>query len=370
MLKTPTIKRNSPLFADLISWIETKRTRRLRAFFPLDDYSTWRRIAGKKHVVLRRLDAWRRIISRDLVEPLFLKKGLKVQDEDSCRQHRKGNLVCCLEYHRGKLRGAAGGDLERALKEFRADFQKAAPRLGFPSWLIDGRDPLAEELAELEKKRAELDAAFRRFMDENSVALWDAEIENAREPAEWALGKKGTDLEWTREHWVASSEGRHRYAIHFCDQLLWRLKFARGKRGRQPEPFNVLFYHLIKMSTWPKWASDQSGPIPLGFRPPNYVYRKDGQRKLETDWALALFLLLDLHLHAHRLPAIAEFISAHRKEPAAAALKKLQTRLLGIYKNFPRIHGWPMNREGFPEPETGYRKAIVTDDGALRIVQL
>lgn len=370
MLKSPSIKRNSPLFGDLVSWIERKRTRQLRAFFPLDGYSTWRRIAVKKHVVLRRLDDWRRVISQDLVEPLFLNKGLKVQDEDSCRQHRKGNLVCCLEYHRGKLKGAAGGDLERTLKEFRADFQKAAPRLGFPSWLIDGRDPLAEELGELEKKQAELDATFRRFIDENSAALWNDEIENEYEPAERALGQKRADAEWARKQWVASSGGKQRYAIYFCDQVLWRLKFARGKRGRQPEPFNVLVYHLIKMSTRPKWAQDQSGPIPLGFRPPNYLYRKDGQRKLETDWALVLFLLLDLHLHAHRLPALAKFISAHRNEPVAAALKKLQTRLLGIYKNFPRIHGWPMNREGFPEPETGYRKAIVTDDGALRIVQL
>ncbi|MBE3109986.1 MAG: hypothetical protein IMZ46_05640, partial [Acidobacteria bacterium] len=139
--------------------------------------------------------------------------------------------------------------------------------MGFPSWLIDGRDPLAEELGELEKKQADLNAAWQQFAKDNIPAVWDDEMEDTEDES-WALKQQKKDAEWARGQWVASSAGKQRYAIYFCDQLLWRLKFARGKRGRQPKPFNVLVYHLIKMSTRPKWAQDQSGPVPLGFRPP------------------------------------------------------------------------------------------------------
>ena len=83
-----------------------------------------------------------------------------------------------------------------------------------------------------------------------------------------------------------------------------------------------------------------------------------------------MFLLLDLHVHSRRIPDIACFIASHKKQSAPKAFRLMQTWLLDIRKNFPPIHGWPMNKEGFPEPETGFRKAIITEEGGLRIVQL
>lgn len=98
--------------------------------------------------------------------------------------------------------------------------------------------------------------------------------------------------------------------------------------------------------------------------------RKDGQHRLETDWKLVLFLMLDTHVHRHKLPEVARFVSHHRKEPAAFTLRKMQAWLLDIRKNFPPMHGWTMNKEGVLRPETGFRKLIVMADGTLRYIQL
>ena len=147
-------------------------------------------------------------------------------------------------------------------------------------------------------------------------------------------------------------------AIELIKRILDWLKISRGKPGRHPKPFNVFVYHLINKCT--KYKIDHS-------RTPVYFFRKDGQRKLERNWKLILFLILDTHLNVHPLPELEEFIFIHKKTPAPEALKILKKKLWNTYKNFPPLEGWPVVRKSF---ETGFRKLIAKDDGRLEIVTL
>jgi len=102
----------------------------------------------------------------------------------------------------------------------------------------------------------------------------------------------------------------------------------------------------------------------------NYVYRRDGQHRLERNWALILYLLLDVHVHQVKFPELEKFIMKNARRPASAALQALKKKLWDIYKNFPPLHGRSIQEEGLPRPETGFRKLIVSDDGRLQIIWL
>jgi len=144
--------------------------------------------------------------------------------------------------------------------------------------------------------------------------------------------------------------------IETSERILNWLKTARGKPGRHPKPFNVLVYHLINKRTKRKVDENR-----------NPVYHKDGQHKLERDWKLILFLILDIHLHRKELPELRKFISENKNKSAHKALRALKEKLWNTYKNFPPLEGWPFPRKAY---ETGFRKLIVADDGRLHIVSL
>ena len=374
---------NSPLFKDVISWLEKKNVARLRAFFPLGTYRTWEReylgghfkdvpyttrvefTAEGPRVIYRKsiLDELRGAIRKELAEPLFLSPGLNVRFEAEIRRRRQDNAYCCLEFYRRQLARVRGADLETCLCAFKEDFHAALPGARFPfSWMIDHRDPAAKEWDELEKHKADFNRRINQEFQGSAVSLDElAERDGA---AQRAFQRKAKDLAWVSD--MALSRGLKRtYALHYCEWLLTILKFNRGKPGRHPKEFNVLVYHVIRKCTGRKldWKRRAAG---LSCD----VMRKDGQHRLETDWKLVTFLLLDLHIHTHRIPEIARFIASHKREPAPAVFKKMQAWLLNIRKNFPPIHGWPMNKEGFPEPETGFRKLAVTEDGRLRFIRL
>jgi hypothetical protein len=95
--------------------------------------------------------------------------------------------------------------------------------------------------------------------------------------------------------------------------------------------------------------------------------RGERQYRLEKNWRLILFLILDIHLHMKELQKIKEFISQHRNRPADEALRNLKQKLLDIYKNFPPLDGWAFE---YRIDETGFRKLIVKDDGEMKIVRL
>jgi hypothetical protein len=346
-------KRKELLFGELVSAIDKRDVRRLRKIFPLEDYSSWIRIQAGKFPLKYDLREWRRVIFQDVVEPLFLKRGLRIGDEDNSRLHRRDNLVSCLEYHRSRLRGSRANEFSKAMKEFRADFRKAARGLGFPSWLIDGEVP--PELRELERRRNAIEEEFQAFVKQNPVSSWNEEMEFKETAA--------ADADRLINEAKKAVLPRRRYAIYFCNRLLWMLRLSRGKRGHPPEPFNVLIYHLIKLSTRLKWAAEQP---PLSIFEPRYVPAKDGGLRMKTDWPLVFFLLIDLHFHVRRFPELKRFIVGHQRESVDMAFNKLRSWLSAIYKNFPKIRGGHFQAKN----ETGFRKVFVGSDRTLKFIRL
>lgn len=367
----------------MVNWVEKKDVRRLRVFFPLGTYRTWERehLGGKlkdipyttrinftddgPRVIYRRsrLDELRDTVRKDLVEPLFMMPSLALRSESNPGRHRKSNAYCCMEFYRRQLAKARPSDLESILRAFREDFGSALPDARFPfSWMIDHRDPAAKESDELEKHRADFNRRVNQELQGSAVSL--DELAERNEAAQSAFQRRAKDLVWVSD--MALSRGLKRtYALHYCEWLLAVLRFSRGKPGRHPKEFNVLVYHIIKKCTHFKLSRKRQA---AGLDA--YIMRTDGQHRLETDWRLVIFLLLDLHLHAYGIPEVARFVASHRREPAPAAFKKMQAWLLNIRKNFSPFHGWPMNKEGYPEPETGFRKVAVTAEGGLRSIRL
>jgi len=360
---------NSPLFSDVLVWIKKECMGSLRPFFALDQYLTYilnidfsgqgpaPRVISRKST----LDKRREEIRTELVEPLFNLPGLKVRFEANCQQHRKDNAYCCVEFYRKRIEKAPAQNLEAILEEFQSDWQRALPGAAFPfAWIIDHRDPAAKEQEDLDKRMAEFEEKIRRRKDE---ATSIPELDPIEE--EWDAMKGWTRIQnnhlaWAHRLAEAENEIKRQYVLDVCKMpLLLIMKSARAKRGRHPKEFNVLVYHIIKKCTHWKFDKDHK-----------HIMRKDGQHRLKTDWKLVMFLLLDLHIHRHELPELARFISRHKKDRAAVAFRALQAWLLNIRKNFPAIHGWSMNKEGFPIPETGFRKLIVTKSGGLKGVQL
>jgi hypothetical protein len=235
--------------------------------------------------------------------------------------------------------------------------------------MIDHQDPVAKEWDELMRHEQELEAKFKIDVDMTPVHDWDPIINKQEAAKDW-IKRETKDLIWARGY-LASNDKMKNYAVRYCEDLLRWMKSGRGKSGRHPEPYNVLIYQLIrKLTTWKQnWKRRKAG---LDF----YVYHKKGKRtgqhRLETNWQLLLYLLLELHLHSKGLPGIKSFMGKYIKKPARMALQALKTDLKNRYKNFPPIHGWYGNRtfEGFPEPETGFRKIILDDNGGLRMVRL
>jgi hypothetical protein len=261
-----------------------------------------------------------------------------------------------VEFYRKHLEKIPAADLKKTLRDFQRDLKNAAPGVKFPfSWIVNDQNPVASELAELNERMAK----FERGMPELASTLSVKELDTPIAQKEM-MEAENRDLLWASDLAKALDERKRRYVLDRCAQLLATMKWAQGKPGRHPKEFNVLVYHIIKRCTHWKidWKRRASGLDP-------YKRRKDGQHRLETDWKLVMFLLLDLHVHQHKLPEVARFISRHKKEPASMALRKMQAWLLNIRKNFPPMHGLTMNTEGVPRPETGFRKLIVGDDGRL-----
>jgi hypothetical protein len=247
------------------------------------------------------------------------------------------------------------------LERFSSDFRRAAPGANFPfSWIFSADSTkkgyrLWQEIEELEEKITALEKGMENTVREST---FDEALDN-RQKRDWdQLQREKTDREsdvYMAEA-TAGDQKRLEYLIKNTGYLFEYLKAARGKPGRHPKPFNVLVYHLIKLKT--SWKRDLNrGPI----------YRKPGIHKLETNWRLICFMLLYIHLHIYQFPEIRKFISVHKKEPVAQALKEMRIWLLNIYKNFRPID--PHEFETYIE-ETGFKKLIVTDSGKLRIVSL
>jgi len=344
-------RRNLPHFSNLLSVLKKKDIKTLRKFFPLlRDYKSWFDTSDKKSYL--DFSRWRTEILADLIDPLFIKIGINIKDEDDVPRHRKDNLICCTEFFLRKLR--AGNDFEKTLKEFESCYQKiilrankkAPPNFPF-SWRYYKRQPVNEN--RLKERRDEL--------KEKKLSIERVIADSGGSPIESRDWQRIYDEleEVENELWL--QEYRKEGDLHLIEFDLDYLKTVRGKRGRHPDPFNVLCYHVINKLTRPKWRLEKGSRIELR--------KKDGQIKFERKWSLILFLLLDIHLHSPRLQKLEVFISENEKKPAAIALQILKKRLWDSYKNFQK-----KNKKNQDIDKTGFRKLIVKDDGNLGIITL
>jgi hypothetical protein len=363
MLKSKSSQRDLDQFSRLILALKNKKIEDPRKFFSFK--GPWAPSSLKS------------AIHAELVDPLFMKAGVNIKDEDDIPKHRKDNLVCCYEYFLRKLKRIENPNkLYSVLEEFRSCYEKIVSAANkqapvkFPySWMLDSPKsdtPLVLLDRQIEQKKGEkarFEKSLENFVDE------DKETADAKRWSEVSEEIDGMRVEkYKRE--LAAERNINLAAKQINYGLMW-IRTARGKAGRHPDPFNVLTYRVINKCTYWKLDKDRE-----------YVWQKDKYKiekdkngrskriyphKLKRDWDLILFLILDIHFHVKGLPEIQRFISKYKNRPAREALRDLKNIFWDNYKHFPPLDGW-----SFPQRlyETSFRKLIVKDDGSLKIVSL
>ena len=363
------IKNDSPHFSQLISWLKREDLQKLRKFFPLQNMDTWlKRKYRSKYYSFVDIDKIRNEIHSELIDPLFVKSGINV-----------GALYCLFEAFIKDLRGAKyeldENKFKGIIQRFFFDFKEIVPSLAFPfSWMLEPKkinslktpmSKLIEKWEDLEEEKSGITDNLisliikRENLEQKTGYMQDRTIENI---VAMGLTKKDREQKKLEEKYIQAKRERAfldqkiDIAIKTSWQILERLQLAKGKPGRHPKPYNVFVYHLInKCSLW-KFNENRK-----------YVYHKDGQHKLERNWKLVLFLILETHLRVIKLPRIEQFISEYKSESANDALRSLKQKLWDSYKNFSPKQGWPMLRK---PNETGFRKLIINEDQELDIVML
>jgi hypothetical protein len=365
-------KRNSPLFEDLLRSLRKRDVARLSKFFPLVNASTWLDVHGKRRK-LRDLDELRSEITEQIVSPLYKWQGVNVRDEDKPELHAKENLFCRVELLLRNLRkmeaddGAEESHFEKALSIFHRDWKKLVPGVIEPfAWALDrstegtGRI-IQAQLSETEAHIQKLDG----LLDDMASGVVLIEAEGPTHPVNTRMGLiEDRERLKMKARRAASWKRKLLKVIDQIEvQMMPYLKFARGKRGRHPHPYNVLVYHLIRKITLRKisWKQREAGLEP-------YIFRKDGRYRLETDWQLVIFLLLEIHIGVVRIHELDGFIRVFAKRSIAVAMRALKTDLWNRYKNFRPLHAQPGLRRR-PD-ETGFKKLVITSKGTLRIIAL
>ena len=312
-------------------------------------------------------------ITEQIVNPLYKWQGVTVRDEDKPELHAKENLFCRVELLLHNLRkmeaddGAEESLFEKALSIFHRDWKKLAPGVIEPfAWALDrstegtGRI-IQAQLSETEAHIQKLDG----LLDDMASGAVLVEAEGPTHPVNARMGLiEDRERLKMKARRAASWKRKLLKVIDQIEvQMMPYLKFARGKRGRHPHPYNVLVYHMIRKVTHRKisWKRREAGLEP-------YVFRKDRQHRLETDWQLVIFLLLEIYVHDVRIHELTDFIKVYLKQPASIATRALKTDLWNRYKNFRPLQARPGLRR--TPDETGFRKLVVTDKGTLRIIAL
>lgn len=344
---------NSPRFSHLVFGLKEENIQELRQFFPLNDMNTWIRKKYRSRFYAKiDLIKLKDEIYSDLINPLFIKPGINV----------KNLFYCFMAFYKELKRGLSQDEFESILRRFYLDFKKIAPIVNFPlSWMLESKKLIPEETTtyRLKQELEELNEKMGKI-DKRRDEIMDCFLEDSFFTKEWR--KKHTEIEEVKikidrqkkRGYILSDKLDQ--AMKLSEHILNWLKIARGKPGRHPKPFNVFVYHVINKCT--HWKFDEN------HKP---VYHKDGQHKLERDWKLILFLILDTHIHRKKLLELRKFISENKNKPAHKALRTLKEKLWNIYKNFPPLEGWSLPRKAY---ETGFRKLIVKDDERFEIVWL
>ena len=368
-------KRDSPhIFNWVLYRLKKRDIPKCRSIFPIE---SWKNLGQLKSNIYS-----------ELVDPLFLKKAINIKDEDNALEHKEDNLICCLESYSRNLEGALKDNVEsinfnKILGDFQACYGEIILRANNkaktdPLFLrifeLDAGDPhktislLEKEKIQLEKIALSLKHKMNNMADPGS----SGDLERTLGPLfeEWnkcveKIGSIDSEIHKLR----LNDYEKKKLKVDFIkSRLAWLKEGARGKPGRHPKPFNVLTYHLINNNKCTRWKIDRHRQL-RGDDP--YIYNKDGkhkgEHKLERDWRLIIYLLLDIHLFSAELPEIQRFIKKHGNKPANRALGALKNILWNSYKNFPPLEGWSFLRK---TSETGFRKLIVNNDGRLQIVRL
>jgi hypothetical protein len=365
-------KRDSPQFSELLFWLKKKDIQELQRFFPLRAWMRrtlvpnvdgmlreksvekrfyWEKIKYKKYLSYIDLDVLRAKLKSELIDPLFLKPGLNIKDEDDAYRHRKDNLFSLTEILYRDLKDESK-DLQKTIADYHRDVQKFLPGIGTPlRWVFGKTDSqkeheLRRNIEKLSEEIEKISKACRKLNDN----ILDRAFHD------WRVRLDRRDEDFLAKRYVELPEIKRMMAINEVGGILAYLRAARGKPGRHPKPFNVFVYHLINKCTRRKWDKNR-----------RYIFRRDGQHRLERDWNLILFLLLDVHVHQTELPELERFISKNARRPVLEVLQILKKRLWDIYKNFAPHEGWSFPRR---LDETGFRKLVVGDDGRLQIIQL
>jgi hypothetical protein len=343
-------RRDSPLFSATLLWLKRKDFRQLKTIFPALEGDIWRRRLGQgRYFRIIKLIPIRNAIFSELADPLFLKSGVNIKDEDKAR---KDNLFSLTETLYRDLNNE-NKELQKTVADYHRDLRTFFPQIrSRPLYWVFRKSDSQYEL-EYNKSIKELTEKIRHTW-EACKKLDGAILDRAFQ--DWRRFLNERDEAFLEKRHVELPEIKRRMAIYETRKILAYLRAARGKPGRHPRPFNVFVYHLINRCT--KWKFDKNR---------RYVMRRDGQHRLERDWDLILFLLLDTHVHRVSLPDLERFISKNARTPATEVLQILKKTLWDTYKNFPPQEGWSFPRR---LDKTGFKKLIVGDDGKLQIVQL
>ena len=333
--------------------------------------SSFRRV-DKKNLIQERhgrreyipLNEFREKIHNALVVPLFIKPGINVRAPGPGGVNKKNNLyVITSNFHRDLINlrdDASDGSLHSVVSRFRREVREIVPGINPPfGFALEAENP--ETSSELKREMDDLNSRIENLRNQviadfgKTVELHFRDLQSRFQERDRVAG---------RQRRAAADDVKMGLLIEQMKGMLAYLKFARGKPGRHPKPYNVFVYHLI--NEFAKWKFDWKKR--LAGQKDCYLYRHDGQHKFEYNWPLILAMLFDVHFRSGKIPELSRFINRFRKRPSAVALQALKQDLWDRYKNFPPKQGWPGLSRG--REETGFKKLIVDDAGALFVVSL
>lgn len=357
----------------------------------------WVRLKHRKFWSYLDIDKKREEIKTDLIEPLFQSgREINVKFESARERHKKDNLFCCMENTKKKLdeiyRSMKMEKLDEiyfqqfipAIEELKSNCDKVAPEAfnPFKLFLDPGKENLKNpqwhkiKYKELEEKRdkisdklAELYDDYVQIQSQKEVPQdYDSKVKNIEEKiknlkSEYSQLSIQMDEQDNycylsqRTHSDIDEAAKVKLALKLVEIDLKTLKFTRMKPGRSPKCFNVFVYHLINKFTKRKRDKNR-----------NYLFHSNGKYKLEKDWDLIVFMLIDSNLRFQKyFPEMQSFFEKNKNKPAKEAIKVLKVKLRDIYRNFPdKKDGSSFSKYSL---KTGYKK-LTAKDGKIEVVSL
>ncbi|MBD3203710.1 hypothetical protein GF327_05405 [Candidatus Woesearchaeota archaeon] len=336
---------------------EKKQAYKKLGFYVTSEKLIWIRLKHGKFWSYLDIDKKREEIKTELIEPLFERdREINIKFESAIERHKKDNLFCCMENARKKLdKIYKDGIFEKfipTIEELKSNCDQIAPEafnpfklfldpgkenLKNPQWhkikykeLKEERNKIADKLADLYDDHEQIKRQKRTSnANDNKIANIEKNIKILKEKYsqlsdqidEQDINCYLSDI----THSDIDEAAKVKLALKLVEINLNTLKFTRMKPGRSPKRFNVFVYHLINKFT--KWKRDENR---------KYLFHSNGKHKLERDWDLIVFLLIDSYIQFPRYFAeMNAFFEKNKNKPAKDAIKVLKVKLRDIYRNFP-----------------------------------